>query len=117
MGWRKTGTFHAPQEILVMTCDVCERDIGYEDERRPRAHYEIARLPNPGAIDLARMMVEELRPTGGGRLPRPEAPHLAFPKEIVPREHFVRALAGEDHHDPRLVDELREKAREFLGLE
>ena len=50
MGWRKTGTFHAPQEILVMTCDVCERDIGYEDERRPRAHYEITRLPNPGAM-------------------------------------------------------------------
>jgi hypothetical protein len=51
MGWRKTGKFHAPQEILVMTCDVCERDIGYEDERRPRAHYEIARLPSPRAID------------------------------------------------------------------
>ena len=51
MGWRKTGSFLAPQEILVMTCDVCERDIGYEDERRPRAHYEIARLPNLGAID------------------------------------------------------------------
>ena len=52
MGWRKTGTFHAPQEILVMTCDVCERDIGYEDERRPRAHYEVVRLPNPGALDV-----------------------------------------------------------------
>lgn len=51
MGWRKTGTFHAPQEILVMTCDVCERDLGYEDERRPRAHYEIARLPSPHAMD------------------------------------------------------------------
>lgn len=51
MGWRKTGTFHAPQEILVMTCDVCERDIGFEDERRPRAHYEVARQPNPRAMD------------------------------------------------------------------
>jgi hypothetical protein len=51
MGWRKTGTFHAPQEIMIMTCDVCERDIGYEDERRPRAHFEIARRPNPGAMD------------------------------------------------------------------
>jgi hypothetical protein len=50
MGWRKTGLFHAPQEILVMTCDVCERDIGFEDGSRPRAHYEIARLPNPGAL-------------------------------------------------------------------
>jgi hypothetical protein len=54
MGWRKTGSFHAPQEILVMTCDVCEIDIGYQDERRPRAHYEIARLPNPGTIDEQR---------------------------------------------------------------
>jgi hypothetical protein len=51
MGWRKTGSFHAPQEILVMTCDVCECDIGYQDERRPRAHYEVARLPNAGAPD------------------------------------------------------------------
>jgi len=51
MGWRKTGVFHAAQEILVMTCDVCERDIGNEDGRRPKAHYEITRLPNPGAID------------------------------------------------------------------
>jgi hypothetical protein len=50
MGWRKSGLFHAPQEILVMTCDVCERDIGYEDERRARAHFEITRLPNPGAM-------------------------------------------------------------------
>ena len=37
MGWRKTGLFHAPQAILVMTCDVCERDIGFEDGSRPRA--------------------------------------------------------------------------------
>jgi hypothetical protein len=51
MGWRATGTFRAPEETLVMTCDVCERDIGYEDGRRPRAHYAIMRLPNPGAID------------------------------------------------------------------
>ena len=52
MGWRKTGSFLAPQEILVMTCDVCERDIGFEDGSRPRAHYEITRLPNPGALDV-----------------------------------------------------------------
>jgi hypothetical protein len=51
MGWRKTGAFLTPEEILVMTCDVCERDIGYEDGRRPRPHYAITRLPNPGAID------------------------------------------------------------------
>ncbi len=34
----------------MLTCDVCERDIGYEDGRRPRAHYEIIRLPNQGAM-------------------------------------------------------------------
>jgi hypothetical protein len=51
MGWRRTGTFHPAQEVLVMTCDVCERDIGHEDGRRPKSHYEIVRLPNLGAID------------------------------------------------------------------
>ena len=34
-----------------MTCDVCERDIGHEDGRRPKAHYEISQHPNLGAID------------------------------------------------------------------
>ncbi|MDB6090434.1 MAG: hypothetical protein JWN85_3218 [Gammaproteobacteria bacterium] len=34
-----------------MTCDVCERDIGHEDGRRPKAHYQITRHPNLGAID------------------------------------------------------------------
>lgn len=34
-----------------MTCDVCERDIGAADESRPRAHFEISRVPNPGAIE------------------------------------------------------------------
>jgi len=51
MGWRTTGSFQAPQEILVMTCDVCERDIGNEDGRRPKPHYVISRLPNLGTID------------------------------------------------------------------
>lgn len=50
MGWRKTGVFRTPEEILVMTCDVCEREIGYEDGRRPRPHYVITRLPNQGAM-------------------------------------------------------------------
>jgi hypothetical protein len=50
MGWRKTGGHHAAQEIVVLTCDVCERDIGHEDGRRPRAHYQILRLPNQGAM-------------------------------------------------------------------
>jgi hypothetical protein len=33
-----------------MTCDVCERDIGHADGRRPRPHYEIAQRPNQGSV-------------------------------------------------------------------
>ena len=51
MAWRRSGLFHPVQEILILTCDVCERDIGYEDGRRPREHFCITRHPNPGAID------------------------------------------------------------------
>lgn len=51
MGWRNTGRFHAAEEIVVMTCDICERDIGHDDGRRARPHYEVSRVPNPGAID------------------------------------------------------------------
>lgn len=51
MGWRKSGLFHTAQEILIVTCDVCERDIGYEDGRRPREHFRVSRHPNAGAID------------------------------------------------------------------
>jgi len=51
MSFRKTGIFHPAREVLVLTCDVCERDIGYEDERRPRAHLSVARHPNAGALD------------------------------------------------------------------
>ncbi len=51
MAWRKSGLFHPAEEILVLTCDVCERDIGYEDGRRPHEHFRISRHPNPGAID------------------------------------------------------------------
>ena len=51
MAWRRSGLFHAAEEILVVTCDVCERDIGYEDGRRPHEHFRITRHPNPGAID------------------------------------------------------------------
>jgi hypothetical protein len=50
MGWRKTGKYNVPAEILVMTCDVCERDIGHEDGRRFDAHYEVRILPNADAI-------------------------------------------------------------------
>ncbi len=51
MAWRKTGLFHPATEILVLTCDVCERDIGHEDGRRPREHFQVSRHPNPGAFD------------------------------------------------------------------
>ena len=51
MAWRKTGLHRSAEEILVMTCDVCERDVGFEDGRRPRAHFRVSRHPNPGAID------------------------------------------------------------------
>ena len=51
MAWRRTGRYRPPEEILVMTCDVCERDIGFEDERRPKEHFRVSRHPNPGAID------------------------------------------------------------------
>ncbi|MFL6601578.1 MAG: hypothetical protein ACJ8R9_09610 [Steroidobacteraceae bacterium] len=51
MGHRKTGSFHPPEEIVVLTCDVCERDIGNEDGRRPKDHFRLSRHPNPGALD------------------------------------------------------------------
>jgi hypothetical protein len=51
MARRKSGVFHPAEEILIVTCDVCERDIGYEDGRRPREHFRITRHPNPGTID------------------------------------------------------------------
>ena len=51
MAWRKSGILHPAEEVLVLTCDVCERDIGFEDGRRPREHFRITRHPNPGAID------------------------------------------------------------------
>jgi hypothetical protein len=50
MGWRRTGTFNRPEEIRVLTCDVCECDIGYEDGRRPRLHFEVSLHPNAGAM-------------------------------------------------------------------
>lgn len=51
MARRKTGLFRPAEEILVLTCDVCERDIGYEDGRRAHPHFLISRYPNPGALD------------------------------------------------------------------
>lgn len=51
VGWRKTGQFRPAEEILVLTCDVCERDIGHEDGRRPCEHFSVSRHPNPGSVD------------------------------------------------------------------
>jgi hypothetical protein len=51
MAWRRTGVFRPAEEIFVMTCDMCERDIGYEDERRPHEHFRVTRHPNPGGMD------------------------------------------------------------------
>jgi hypothetical protein len=51
MAWRNSGTFHPAVEVQVLTCDVCGCDIGHEDGRRPRAHFLVSRLPNPGAMD------------------------------------------------------------------
>jgi hypothetical protein len=51
MGLRKTGAFHPPEEVVVLTCDVCERDIGNQDGRRPKEHFRLSRHPNPGALN------------------------------------------------------------------
>lgn len=51
MGWRKTGSFSPPEEIRVLTCDVCECDIGNEDGRRPRPHFQVTLEPNAGGLD------------------------------------------------------------------
>jgi hypothetical protein len=50
MAWRKTGEFNAPEEIRVLTCDVCECDIGYADQRRARAHFQVSLHPNAGGM-------------------------------------------------------------------
>jgi hypothetical protein len=76
MGWRKTGVLRTPEEILVMTCDVCERDIGYEDGRRPRPHFEITQLPNQGGV--------------GGHTPA----------SFVCSPECLRAFAARASHDP-----------------
>ena len=41
MGWRKTGLFRNPEEILVLTCDVCERDIGTAHEHRDYGSFDV----------------------------------------------------------------------------
>ena len=51
MGFRKTGAFHPAEAVVVLTCDVCERDIGNEDGRRPKDHFRVSRHPNPGALN------------------------------------------------------------------
>jgi hypothetical protein len=51
MSSRKTGKFHPAEEVLVLTCDVCECDIGHEDGRRPRRHLRVTQHPNAGALN------------------------------------------------------------------
>ena len=51
MGFRKTGIYRSPEQIEVLTCDVCQRDIGNEDGRRPKEHFRLSRHPNPGALN------------------------------------------------------------------
>jgi hypothetical protein len=51
MAFRKSGLFHPPEEIAVLTCDVCERDIGHEDGSRARVHLRVTRHPNAGGLD------------------------------------------------------------------
>jgi hypothetical protein len=48
---RKTGKFHPAEEVLILTCDVCECDIGYEDGRRARPHLRVTQHPNAGSLD------------------------------------------------------------------
>jgi hypothetical protein len=59
-----------------MTCDVCERDIGYEDGRRPRPHYEITQVPNRGGV----------------------GDHI--PATLVCSPECLRAFAARASHDP-----------------
>jgi hypothetical protein len=51
MAWRKTGLYRSAEEIVIMTCDVCERDVGFQDGRRPLEHFSVSHHPNRGAID------------------------------------------------------------------
>jgi hypothetical protein len=51
MGFRKTGIYRSPEQIEVLTCDVCQRDIGNEDGRRPKEHFRLSRHPNPGVLN------------------------------------------------------------------
>jgi hypothetical protein len=51
MGFRKTGVYRSPEQIEVLTCDVCQRDIGNEDGRRPKEHFQLSRHPNPGHLN------------------------------------------------------------------
>ena len=50
MSFRKTGAFLPAVEIEVLTCDICERDIGFDDGSRPRPHLSVARHPNAGGL-------------------------------------------------------------------
>jgi hypothetical protein len=83
MAWRKSGVFHPAEEILVLTCDVCERDVGHEDGRRAREHFRVSVHPNPGAIDAQQPTVvicsRECLRAFAARTPGPDRT-LSFPE-------------------------------------
>jgi hypothetical protein len=87
MGFRKTGVFHPAEEVLVLTCDVCEQDIGYEDGRRPRAHLCVSQLPNAGMLDdqqpAAILCSRDCLQAYAAKLPGPE-------RHALPPEHRGR---------------------------
>lgn len=64
MAWRKSGLFRTAEEILVMTCDVCERDIGYEDGSRSGSGRALP-LNNPQTVPQARHLREFYPGTAG----------------------------------------------------
>lgn len=51
MGYRKTGACQPAEQIVVLTCDVCERDIEYEAGRQPRPQLRVTQHPNAGPIN------------------------------------------------------------------
>jgi hypothetical protein len=46
MGFRKTGTFHPADDVLVLTCDVREGAIGDKNGRRPQRHLRVTQCPS-----------------------------------------------------------------------
>jgi hypothetical protein len=51
MGYRESGAFQPAEQIVVLACNVCERDSGYEAGRQPRPHLRVTKHPNAGPIN------------------------------------------------------------------